>query len=566
MLFSCPFVLLRHWAELWAVESVQVHRTVRVITDLKDFRGKRVLRTLAAALALNRFMISLVFRLCLFGLFIGAASGAACQSPSSSSPALSDYHPCPEGEDGCDDETFEDCSVRCNGNAACRGTSFFQSAVDCSTSQCGGSQLYASYVNCTTTYDATCRGVELFRCSCCDCGSCPDGVPLCFSTGQGEDDPATATLDFCSSLYLGRTCKEWGNPACANADLEDVPPLHPAAGCSLGKDVAVRGKGGNFEGGCVRRMVQNCTTLCDGGDACDHSTFQGSTIACIDTGYGGACDNANFYGSDVDCSSSQCSRSDFIGSAVNCDGDAMCRGVEFRCSCCNGKSCPDGVPSCTGDEILKFCSETFLERTCKDWGNPACKDVFVETLPPLRAAETCSLGDEINICATESCKDLEVDRCAVLCDDGACGGTLPSTFSRSHVECLDSGCTSAVFSESSVKCSSSSCFNARFFESAVDCSGSGFTNCDLATFSPAAAVTARVVLRPSQIVRINSKRSASASVGKIPSARMWWSRRAVPLPTRLRRQVHLPPTAVPVPFLRGKLRLCGVFQPPQRRS
>ena len=106
--------------------------------------------------------------------------------------------------------------VDCGGEQSCFGTSasgleatFEKSVVTCSgPNSCGGSVTFkTSAVTCEAANNATAcnsESIRLEECSCCDGEHCPSegNVPSC-------KDPS-----FCSTVYLGKTCAEWGNPVC----------------------------------------------------------------------------------------------------------------------------------------------------------------------------------------------------------------------------------------------------------------------------------------------------------------------------------------------------------------
>jgi len=258
---------------------------------------------------------------------------------------------------------------------ACNYANFLRSDVVCSKpdqATCASTTFFASKVKCEDGW-GTCgegglryTGAFFDPCSCCDGPDCPVGTPRCVGS--------TITT-FCSSKLLGKTCKEWGNPACDGiAVTEPSPPLHPSSSCSLQEEIAIC----NSDRHCNRLQVDNCSVYCQE-RTCEATEFFDSTVECIQDL---SCKRAIFHRSEVLCSElgySVCGgNSKFIASKVICeDGWETCGSYGTKasfdpCSCCNGPRCPDGVPRCSGSGLHDFCSSTYLGKTCKDWGNPAC--------------------------------------------------------------------------------------------------------------------------------------------------------------------------------------------------
>jgi hypothetical protein len=104
----------------------------------------------------------------------------------------------------CSSSDFSQSDVQCVGGDSCAQTVFNQSKVTCTDVSCRGVLFYASAVTCEVS--SSCIESFLYDCSCCDSSdnSCPSTVPSC----------TTDLVTFCSSVYLGSTCKEWGNPVC----------------------------------------------------------------------------------------------------------------------------------------------------------------------------------------------------------------------------------------------------------------------------------------------------------------------------------------------------------------
>ena len=108
----------------------------------------------------------------------------------------------------CLSSTSKNSVVNCDGENSCFGSSgvaskFAKSIVNCSGSKsCGGSVIFTT--SAVTCGDTTCEGgnIQMDDCSCCDGPQCPGEIPNC-------TDP-----EFCSSVYMGKSCAEWGNPIC----------------------------------------------------------------------------------------------------------------------------------------------------------------------------------------------------------------------------------------------------------------------------------------------------------------------------------------------------------------
>ena len=268
-------------------------------------------------------------------------------------------------ERACYRSEIVDSDVECVGQMACQGAKFRRSDVLCSKDgmmTCTSTKFFASAVKCEDGY-FTCGDVMstfFDPCTCCDGPDCPDGVPRCSGSG---------TQSFCSSKLLGKSCKEWGNPACDEISVTDSIPIHPSLSCSLGEEVAIC----NADRDCKRLQIDNCSTYCED-RSCQDTEFTSSTIECVQTM---SCNRAKFRQSEVHCSSLEqmtCYGAEAEASVVTCeDGLNTCTGMSFdACSCCDGPDCPRGTPRCSGSGLQEFCSSTYLGKTCKEWGNPAC--------------------------------------------------------------------------------------------------------------------------------------------------------------------------------------------------
>lgn len=106
----------------------------------------------------------------------------------------------------CLNATFANSNVTCTGDGdSCSFSTFDQSSVACIGDTCREAHFYSSNVMCPSLF--SCRYALFFACSCCDGEYCRIvDLPKC------KEDPK----DFCEKKFLGRNCKEWGNPACVD--------------------------------------------------------------------------------------------------------------------------------------------------------------------------------------------------------------------------------------------------------------------------------------------------------------------------------------------------------------
>ena len=405
---------------------------------------------------------------------------------------------CEENIRDCNGINITNCSVDCYD--ACNGANITDSTVECvKYGSCNDASFRRSKVTCSFREDACyrtsflssaveCEGLEscpnlngsplpqyFHRCSCCSgAGLCPstDVIASCLSSNSTADD-------FCKSTYLGRTCKDWGNPICDDINVTSPPPLHPASTCLLGEDVALCEE--NIRD-CNGINITNCSVDCY--DACNGANITDSTVECVKYG---SCNDASFRRSKVTCSFREdaCYRTNFLSSAVECEGLASCPNLNgsplpqyfHRCSCCSGAGlCPstDVIASCSSSNSTAddFCKSTYLGRTCKDWGNPICDDINVTSPPPLHPASTCLLGEDVALCEENirDCNGINITNCSVDCYD-ACNG---ANITDSTVECVKYGsCNDASFRRSKVTCSfrEDACYRTNFLSSAVECEG-----------------------------------------------------------------------------------------------
>ena len=374
----------------------------------------------------------------------------------------------------CWEANIEDSNLQCNLQNACLGSDARRSTVSCSnvTGSCHLARFFASAVDCAAESSCTGRQEEnWYQCSCCTNPLyCPPGVPSC--------SPGNNATEFCNSTYLGKTCKDWGNPVCRDIEVVAPQPLKPADSCSADQDLVVCPSRNGLR--CKDARFQNCTADCL--DDCESAIFSDSKARCMENG---SCLFASMTRSDVECAPNEnsCLGVDFFASMVSCEGSDSCHGSIddrwYRCTCCVSRAnCPSGVPTCSDE----FCAQDYLGRTCQDWGNPYCRDANVTSLEPLHPADTCSEGAEIKLCPDENgegCRELEIEACTVECLD-LCDATV---FINSNVKCLQDSCFSAKMSQSNVSCAATSlsCNSVVFTASAVSCEGSDSCN-SLSTF------------------------------------------------------------------------------------
>ena len=217
---------------------------------------------------------------------------------------------------------------------------------------------------------------------------------------------------FCSSKFLGRTCKDWGNPICSNLTVD-----------ALSVDVEICGKGScvnaSFTGtsvfcdnidnaattaSCEASAMQDSLVYCIAG-ACRNSDFAAADVTCVDGREGiDSCASTKFRQSKVSCFGSSCANSIFEASQVLCDGFYSCDSATYDdCSCCDGSKCPTEVLSCDDDPVT-FCSGRFVD--CAALGNPMCTGISGQTNPtvegtapnsPLAPSPTDSTGTPVSV-------------------------------------------------------------------------------------------------------------------------------------------------------------------------
>jgi hypothetical protein len=226
----------------------------------------------------------------------------------------------------------------------------------------------------------------------------------------------------------------------------------------------------NGQSTCCQASFSNSLVDCNAG-ACVNANFTDTTVQCFATVGDGSCDGASAYRSMVNCTQRYavftslaevvCSQIDFYASSAQCNYGACTNPWFFRCSCCDGLGCPEGVPSCTALPV-DFCSTLYIGRTCKDWGNPVCNDVSVQR---------DSKNSSITYCTEGACRQAQFSGAAVLCDNKDYFGTGVT-------------CHGIVASNSAVSCEAGACLNAKFMDSTVTCQKTrGDPSCIASTIS-----------------------------------------------------------------------------------
>ena len=241
---------------------------------------------------------------------------------------------------------------------------------------------------------------------------------------------------------------------------------------------------------CQSSIFTNSFVFCDSG-SCQDSIFENTDVTCSPLRLDDSCNNSIFNRTTASCSGDSCDNSDFYASAITCSSFDSCDNSGMYFSCCDGSGCPSSALSC--DDTDGFCSNLFLGRTYKDWGNPICASV---------STTTSSVRDEVVICRSGDCASTQFDDASVYCDnkDNAASTRVcqSATFSNSLVYCEAGACQTSsftntvvtlvssssgddsTFTRSSVACSGDSCDRARFISSEASCPS--FDSCDNASF------------------------------------------------------------------------------------
>ena len=104
---------------------------------------------------------------------------------------------------------FVESDTTCSDGSSCDNSEFNKTLVTCNGDSCDNSNFHTSAVTCSS-YDS-CDLSIWTQCSCCDGAGCSSGATSCHD------------LDgFCAIEFLGRTCKEWGNPICDSVPVTET--------------------------------------------------------------------------------------------------------------------------------------------------------------------------------------------------------------------------------------------------------------------------------------------------------------------------------------------------------
>ena len=298
--------------------------------------------------------------------------------------------------DACKGAKIDESDVECVQDRSCYQTIFRNSTVHChgtSDHNCESAQFFASAVACERGgYNPSCEYSYFYPCSCREkTGGGGTGGPMCYDSITGKAD------DFCSSTFLGRTCKDWGNPVCDDIKVPSLSPIHEASECSIGEEIVLCDTTNKYSSrNCANYPIKDCSVYCATPESCKNAKIDESDVECIRDR---SCYQTTFRNSTVHCHGTfdhNCESAQFVSSAVTCERggyNPSCEYAQFRdCSCCEGPKCPSSVPKCFDTITGKaddFCASAFLGRTCKDWGNPVCA-------PPKLQEILAEIGDVAN--------------------------------------------------------------------------------------------------------------------------------------------------------------------------
>lgn len=288
------------------------------------------------------------------------------------------------------------------------------------------------------------------------------------------------------------------------------------------------------EGDCQLQNFSNSAVWCDNYKAektCSQTEFHGIEVDCDD----GACEGSRFVEStSTTCRGTSCQLAHFDRSIILCLATSDCDEStsfasqltmggyatisDYGCNCCDGSYCPETASSCITNPT-GFCRSTYLGAMCKEWGNPVCENIPIETsgktftactqgscsgsvfsgaavlcdnTKNLNLANTCNAvqvtSDSSLICQAGACSAATVSDSWVVCNDALGGGSCQtSSFSRSRVDCFAGSCSSSNYVASQVLCETSSCIDSTF-DTCSCCEGyscpevSSCTTLDLAVF------------------------------------------------------------------------------------
>jgi hypothetical protein len=166
-----------------------------------------------------------------------------------------------------------------------------------------------------------------------------------------------------------------------DADVPSEPPLNPARNCSLREEIIFCDEGDN---GCLGLEAEQCTVFCNG-KTCNEARFDDSFLHCFDRAIPGWFEvnpgessvSARFSRSVAVCQNS-CVGSRFEDSYVRCLGPSCTVTTFGGCSCCDGDSCPFGVPSCEGN-LDAICSREVDGETCACRGFLGCDKEYTSS-------------------------------------------------------------------------------------------------------------------------------------------------------------------------------------------
>jgi Bacterial Ig domain len=277
-------------------------------------------------------------------------------------------------------QTVASTSVSSTSTVTCQSASTDQSTVTCASGACTDMDFVTSAVNCD--YDA-CTNAVFLHCSCCDGSGCSysTNMPSC---------AASSALEFCSTRFVGQSCKAWGNPICTNVAVDETTNSSRAklSACSNGDcqqavftNAAVLCDNRNFFGTsgttCQALSATSSIVVCEEG-ACSQAKFVDSTVSCQATRSAPSCPSSTMTRSIVTCLDTSCASANFVASAVTCDDSYSCADATFdSCSCCDGYGCSYQVPSCQAvngipsdsdvSPAVSFCT------MCAGQGHPLCE-------------------------------------------------------------------------------------------------------------------------------------------------------------------------------------------------
>lgn len=436
-------------------------------------------------------------------------------------------------DDGmCDRQEYKMCRVRCRPNS-CSDSAFISSLVEClGSDSCNYETEF--YAAATTCEGGSCSDAYFYACSCCDGGGCPTDIPSCL------DDP----IGFCSSTYLGISCKDWGNPVCAafvepviGRQQEEPNPLQPlicrsynecreASITSSGvfctsnacKDTQMtdsivecagdscQGIDGNLDmrfkksdvtcssASCQYAYFEDSNVECSDYPACHETRMVSSNVTCVD----GGCNSAAVWRSTIACDGSgSCSYATILGSNVTCSGDGSCPNTEIskgRVDCQMPGSCTDtsfstSVVFCD----IGACPEGVSLKECSCCDGPGCPEVD-DDRQEIRSCET----DVDSFCSMtvdgKTCREWGNPTCQESADDDEATAFVPTPTEETCSTEVETGMGGFVLGSAQSHCPSvvcdteNTCEDATYYNSVVTCTGQescydiGFLSVDYSVF------------------------------------------------------------------------------------